>query len=117
MSWKVPSPHKLKCACMYVSPSVELTHLTNPLSLFELTAEDATETGATGSLAAPETSERCGCEQLARRLLRLQGYKVLYVGVAVEMGGWWAIGCGWCVWVFAGWTVSLLSFPTAINAN
>ncbi len=44
VTWKVPTPNKLKCACMYASPSVRLTHLTKLLPVCERTAEDATET-------------------------------------------------------------------------
>lgn len=57
MSWKVPSPHKINCACMYVSPCVELTHLTKPLSVSVLQTMLQKLTSATGPFAAPESTE------------------------------------------------------------
>lgn len=100
---------------MYVSPSVELTHLTKPLlcaTVLQMMLQKLT--GATGPLAAPETSESearlwTACKEV--------------VQVAGVRGG--VCGCGrgqlvggrsWVVrLVLAGRTGSFLSFPTSMN--
>ena len=86
VSWKDPSPTKLKCACMYVSPSVGLTHLTNPVSVCECTAADATETNRCHRAPRCARNERGrGCETACKEVEKVAGVRGGVCGCA---------GCG-----------------------
>lgn len=79
-------------------------------------------TFATGPLAAQETREievrlRTACKEgvkvagAASWLMRVSG-----CGGAVVSGGG-MVGCGWCIWMPAGWKGSSLRFHTAMNLS